>query len=394
MSKRDSTGISHRRRPIGAWVWLGLLAVATVLAVRHYRDELAHIVRVLAGASPAGTAVAVLCELAFIAVYWDLVRRLYRAAGTPVAGGALFRLLLIAGVVDRLLPTAGTSGIAVLALSGARWGITWASTLWMTALHTVLGLLATAVIVAASVFLLSIWDIALPPSVQRALTAGRWATAAALVAGIAFLWDPVRHRAVRFAIRIAGAAVRWWRRSRAAFRFLRKRKGVRELAPAETGPARPSPRGTQGRRRRWNEQEQFAAFEATWERIRRNPGLWAVAFLENLALYGFRIGTLAALMAALHITLPWSHLIAGYGLVVLLVNLSALPFSLGVFEVSMAALYHWLGMPWAQAWALTLAYRGITFWLPIPLGLLAMIRRKEHPQPSPGEEGNRAARRL
>ncbi|CAB3395201.1 Phosphatidylglycerol lysyltransferase (fragment) [Kyrpidia spormannii] len=95
-------------------------------------------------------------------------------------------------------------------------------------------------------------------------------------------------------------------------------------------------------------------------------------------------------MSALHISLPWHHLIAGYGLVVLLVNLSALPFSLGIFEVSMAALYHWLGVPWTQSWALTLAYRGITFWLPIPLGLLAMVRWPGQP-PSPGAGSYRNA---
>jgi uncharacterized membrane protein YbhN (UPF0104 family) len=271
---------------------------------------------------------------------------------------------MIAGVVDRLLPTAGTSGIAVLAFSGARWGITWASTLWMTALLTALGLVATALIVVISVILLSLWDIALPPSIHRSLVVGRWVAVAGLLLSLGFFWPPLRQRVVRHVIRWIGACVRWWNRHRPKW----WKPGLQHGYD-------------------WNEEERFQAFEATWARIRSQPGLWIIALAENLSLYGFRIGTLAAFMSALHITLPWHHLIAGYGLVVLLVNLSALPFSLGIFEVSMAAMYHWLGVPWAQSWALTLAYRGITFWLPIPLGLLAMLLGREQASPPRRQEG-------
>ncbi|MBX6395962.1 MAG: flippase-like domain-containing protein [Alicyclobacillaceae bacterium] len=356
--------VTHTTSRPFLWAWLGLLVCGVALAAWFYRDELIHIIRVVTRASPAGTALAILCEMAFLAVYWDLVARLYRAAGTPVPRLALLRLLMIAGVVDRLLPTAGTSGIAVLALSGARWGITWASTLWMTALLTALGLVATALIVAVSVILLSLWDIALPPSIHRSLVIGRWAAVAGLLLGLGFFWPPLRQRVVRHVIRRIGTGVRWWNRHRPRW----WKPGLH--------------RGSE-----WNEEERFQAFEATWARIRRQPALWIIALAENLSLYGFRIGTLAAFLSALHITLPWHHLIAGYGLVVLLVNLSALPFSLGIFEVSMAALYHWLGVPWDQAWALTLAYRGITFWLPIPLGLLAMIPGREQASPPRPREG-------
>ncbi|MDI3257710.1 MAG: lysylphosphatidylglycerol synthase transmembrane domain-containing protein [Kyrpidia sp.] len=422
----------HLSRGAGAtnrallWIWLGALGLGVALALWFYRDELTRIMRVMSHASPVGTVSAVLCEAAFLTIYWDLVGRLYRAAGTPVPGAALFRLLLIAGVVDRLLPTAGTSTIAVLALSGSRWGITWASTLWMMGLFTSLGLVATLLIVALSVMLLSLFDIPLPPSIHRTLLVGRWAAAAGMGLGVGFLWTPVRRRVVRKVVHWIGVLLRWWKAREPAWwkRWRARKKKRTDKRPAPIGGSWPSPGATAGPTeednraaredpacgdgrptagdggtvvrsaaapshgpgRIWDEEERFQAFEATWARIRTHPGLWSVALIENLLLYVFRIGTLAALMSALHISLPWHHLIAGYGLVVLLVNLSALPFSLGIFEVSMAALYHWLGVPWAQAWALTLAYRGITFWLPIPLGLLAMIRRpRGSPDPRPGE---------
>ncbi|MBE3552759.1 MAG: flippase-like domain-containing protein [Kyrpidia tusciae] len=391
---------------IWLWVWLGALVLGVSVALWFYRDELWRILDVIRHASPTGTLLAVACETGFLLTYWDLVGRLYRAAGTPVPRGALFRLLLVSGVIDRLLPTAGTSTIAVLAVAGARWGVTWASTLWMMGLFTSLGLVATLLIVALSVVLLSTFDIPLPPSIHQALLVGRWAAIGGVVLGAGFLWTPVRRRAVRRIMHWIGGLIHWWKAHEPAWwKRWRARRGHRtstgspnpgatglpgEISPAQATSAPPSSGAPRRRRRIWDPEERFRAFEATWERIRREPGLWGAALAENLLLYVLRIGTLAAFISALHISLPWHHLIAGYGLVVLLVNLSALPFSLGIFEVSMAALYHWLGVPWPQSWALTLAYRGITFWLPIPLGLLAMVRWPGQP-PSPGPRPYRNA---
>lgn len=46
----------------------------------------------------------------------------------------------------------------------------------------------------------------------------------------------------------------------------------------------------------------------------------------------------------------------------------AIPTSLGVFELSMSAIFSNLGIPLASAVVATLIFRALTFWLPIPIG--------------------------
>lgn len=60
----------------------------------------------------------------------------------------------------------------------------------------------------------------------------------------------------------------------------------------------------------------------------------------------------------------------GFCLATLLSYVSFIPGGIGVFEFSMAGIYAGFGVPFYLGFVSTLIFRGFSFWLPIPVGLL------------------------
>ena len=75
------------------------------------------------------------------------------------------------------------------------------------------------------------------------------------------------------------------------------------------------------------------------------------------------IATLAACFMAFIYIVPLGILLTGYGLMLSLSGLGALPGGLGMADLSLAVVYARLGAPGAVAVAAALAYRLIAFWL-------------------------------
>lgn len=95
----------------------------------------------------------------------------------------------------------------------------------------------------------------------------------------------------------------------------------------------------------------------------RGPALGA--FLYVL----FDLLTLAALFHATGYRVQPATVLAGYGLPLVLGKLTVLPGGIGVVEGAMAALYEGLRVPRGTAVVVILAYRVVSFWLPLVLGL-------------------------
>ena len=60
----------------------------------------------------------------------------------------------------------------------------------------------------------------------------------------------------------------------------------------------------------------------------------------------------------------------GFCLATLLSYISFIPGGIGVFEISMIGIYSGFGVPFYLGFVSTLIYRGLSFWLPMPIGLL------------------------
>ena len=86
-------------------------------------------------------------------------------------------------------------------------------------------------------------------------------------------------------------------------------------------------------------------------------------FLAAFIRVSLDIATLGACFIAFHYIIPLGVLLTGYGLMLLVSGLSAIPGGLGIAELSLSVIYARLGAPGAVAVAAALTYRLIAWWL-------------------------------
>lgn len=106
----------------------------------------------------------------------------------------------------------------------------------------------------------------------------------------------------------------------------------------------------------------------------RHP--WLLAKTVALALLAHIVDliTLFLLFMAFNQPISIGVLVAGYAIGVLFWIVSITPQGIGIVEGMMALTFTSLGMPGAVATTVSLAYRGLTFWLPMALGFIAVQR--------------------
>ena len=110
---------------------------------------------------------------------------------------------------------------------------------------------------------------------------------------------------------------------------------------------------------------------SVWDTLCSGDWRWLVA--GAVAYIVFDVGTLYWLFVAAGHPVSLGILLAGYGLPLLLGRVSFLPGGVGIVEGTMAALYNGLGVPNAVTVVVILAYRLISFWLPMLVGLPCVL---------------------
>lgn len=104
-----------------------------------------------------------------------------------------------------------------------------------------------------------------------------------------------------------------------------------------------------------------------------------------------KTGLMAVLICSfLAFGVPFSAgtIIAGFSIAYLFLILSPTPSGIGVVEGIMALALSSLRVPWSQAVIVTLAYRALTFWLPLATGAWALRRLHLSVPPSDANGGN------
>jgi phosphatidylglycerol lysyltransferase len=104
-------------------------------------------------------------------------------------------------------------------------------------------------------------------------------------------------------------------------------------------------------------------------RLGRTLGVALAAHMVDLA-------SLYVLFHAFHQSIKFGPLVAGYAVGILFLIISPIPMGIGVVEGMMVLTYTSLGVPSSQATVITLAFRGLTFWLPFFIGFLLLRRVK------------------
>ena len=113
--------------------------------------------------------------------------------------------------------------------------------------------------------------------------------------------------------------------------------------------------------------EAASAVAAHPRRLARTVGIALAAHLADLA-------GLYLLVLAFHGPVGPGVLVAGYAMGILFWNISVTPQGIGVVEGVMTLVFASLGIPIERAAVITLAFRGVTFWLPMAVGFVILRR--------------------
>lgn len=116
---------------------------------------------------------------------------------------------------------------------------------------------------------------------------------------------------------------------------------------------------------------EFSAAAAAMATRPRGLGLTlALALTAHLV----DLASLYTLFRAFHQNVSLGTLVAGFGVGVLFWIISITPEGIGVVEAVMALVYASLGVPLETATVVALSFRGLTFWLPLGIGLVLLRR--------------------
>jgi uncharacterized protein (TIRG00374 family) len=107
-----------------------------------------------------------------------------------------------------------------------------------------------------------------------------------------------------------------------------------------------------------------------------HPGRLGRTLVVALAVHLANLGTLYPLFLAFHQPITLGPLVAGYAMGFLFLVVSPIPMGVGVVEGMMVLTYTSLGVPSSQATVITLAFRGLTCWMPFFVGFLLLRRVK------------------
>jgi uncharacterized protein (TIRG00374 family) len=133
-------------------------------------------------------------------------------------------------------------------------------------------------------------------------------------------------------------------------------------------------------------QRQTDEFARAAEAIFANPKSALATLAVALTAHTVDAGSIYALFQAFHHPVSLDVLIAGYAVGMLFWVVSITPEGIGVVEGAMTLVYHSLGVPRHTAAAVALAFRGLTFYLPILLAVpflprVRLLRENEPPAP-------------
>ena len=123
----------------------------------------------------------------------------------------------------------------------------------------------------------------------------------------------------------------------------------------------------------WSAETAFE-FAAASQMVLQHPQRLGLVILVALGANILDLATIYVLFIAFGHPVTLGVLVAGYAVGILLWIVSPVPQGIGLVEGGMALTYASLGVPVEAATIVALAFRGLTFWLPLVLGFL-LIRR-------------------
>jgi hypothetical protein len=104
-----------------------------------------------------------------------------------------------------------------------------------------------------------------------------------------------------------------------------------------------------------------------------------IPLLYSLAGKALLMCVLLSLFLAFRVPFTAGTIIGGFAIAYLFLIITPTPAGVGIIEGVMPLALSSLRVPWSEAIVITLAYRGITFWIPLAFGAVAfrMLQREK-----------------
>ncbi len=282
---------------------------------------------------------ALLVEIAWLVNVAASYRAILQATGIEERVEKLFLLATAANFVNVVTPTAGMAGMAVFITEARRRGYSAARVTIAGVLYVLFDYVGFLCVLALGLLVL----------VRRHNLNTAEIVATGILLVIAAVWSILLYLGMRSAQEM-GRALAWMARlvNRLVHPFLRREYLSEKRA------------------------HEFAhdAAEGLHE-LRRNPRALLLPFALALSNKAFLISIMLFVFLAFKIPFSPGTLIAGFSVGYLFLIVSPTPSGIGVVEGVLTLVLSTLYVPLGAAWVITLAYRGITFWLPLFFGLFA-----------------------
>jgi phosphatidylglycerol lysyltransferase len=321
-----------------------LLIIAFLWIVVARLAEIKKLGGILAGGRWQWIGAALLLQFIYYALYTGLYKSAFAAVGVKSRWRDLLPVTLGSLFVNVVAPAGGMTGAALFVDDAARRGESGAKAAAGTLLVTITELGAfEALLLPGMAYLYTHHDLkTYEVAGAAALTALVSVLSLALILG---LWRPM------WIERLLGMLQRV---SARAAGFFHRESPLDEQWAAQTA----------------------AEFSSAAEALRRAPVEVARTVLIALVCHLIDLVCLYTVFLAFHQSVGFGGLIAGYSMAILFWIVSPTPQGVGVVEAVIALVYTSLGVPPTKALVIALAYRGVTFWLPMLIGVVALQRAR------------------
>lgn len=331
-----------------------LLAVLFLLALGFAITRLAEvqqIAAVLRGGDARWISIALAVQLVWIVTVGASLHSIFRVLGAHERIRDLIALAMVVNLVSVVTPTVGMGGMAYFIRSARRRGHPSGRATTAAAMYLLYDYFAALVVIGLGLIVL----------IRRHQLTGGEVFAAIFLAAYAGVIGSLLVLGMRAPDRLGEALASL---SRFGNRILRPvlRRDRFEVRHAH----------------------EFARDIAQGlEAARRSPGGLLLPVGWALANKALMISTLFLMFQAFAQPVSAGTLIAGYSIGALFAVVLPTPSGIGFVEGAMTLALSSLRVPLASAAVITVAYRGVTFWFPLLLGLLA-LRWAERASPRPG----------
>ena len=321
------------------WIFW-LLIIAFIWFIVTKQTEIKNLVHVFSQGKWAWMLSALLMQIFFYVLYAMMLRSAFSAVGTQGRFLEILPLTVIVVFVNTVTPAAGSAGIALFARDATRRGRSGVRATSGNLLATVIEFLAfLLVLVIGMVYLFVQHDLKIYEIIAAiALVLYIGIQTAVLLLG---LWQPaLLHKLLDFVQHLINLVLSKFKRH-SPLKDIWAKKTAEEFTTAAV------------------------AIGKHKNRLIRTFGI-------ALGMQVVNIACLYALFLAFKHPIKLGALVAGYAVGFLFLNISPIPQGIGIVEGVMTLVYASLDVPGEVALIITLAFRGLTFWLPFMLGFILL----------------------